>query len=269
MMIRRFAFLGAALAMSAVYMQEADDAGGDLGGTDPAVAAAPTTKVDVPAKATPEVQAPEPQKGDAEALDAAGFAADPNDPGLTYTLGFLAKNGFTSETPSVAAALKGDFSLLKAELAQKGAAGWEQAIGLAEQSYDRHVKELDAQATKVGEIVTAFAESQGVDWEQAVQHVANTANDDEKSAINELLGNPATAHIAAAYITGAYINGSDTEVQPQAKATSQGGQQSREPAGGPLSRAEYTKEMAKLRDALGEDYLNSPQAQALYRRRQG
>lgn len=221
----------------------------------------------VPA-ATPQAPVVAPAaKDDAAVLEGAGFAVVENDPGLNYAMKFLAGNGFDAANPAVAAAFDGDFSLLKAELAQKGIAGWEQALGLAEQSYERHVKSNEAKAAEVGTIVTDLAAAQGVDWEQAVAHVASTASPAERTAINGLLADPATAHIAAQFITGAFINGGNTEIEPAARATGasvsatglQGG-------GGQLSRKEYTAEMGKLRATLGDDYINSPQAQALYRR---
>lgn len=230
---------------------------------------APEVKPTVDVGKPEEAPVPKPEPKDDDVLDKAGFAANPDDPGLTYALGFLAKNGFTSESPSVQAALSGDFSLLKAELATKGAAGWEQAVGLAEKSYEAHVKELDAQAEQVGKIVTGVAENLGVDWEAAVKFVAGSAKDEEKTALNGLLGNPATAHIAAAYISNAYLSADGVEVQPAAKAVADGASVTNDTGkGGPLSRREYTAEMEKLRRSMGDGYMDSPQAQALYRRLQ-
>src|SRR5690606_14723491 len=243
-----------------VYMDEAGGDGGDGGSA--AAAATPA------AAAAPAVEVPAAVKGDAEVLDAAGYAPADNDPGLNYAMKFLASNGFNADNPAVAAAFDGDFSLLKAELAQKGLAGWEQALGLAEQSYERHTKELDAKAGKVGEIVTGLAAEMGVDWEQAVQHVANAAKPEEKTALNSLLSDPATAHIAAHYITSAFINGGDTEIEPAARPVDAAVGAVNGPAGGALSRREYNAELGKLRTSLGDAYMDSPQAQALYRRLQ-
>lgn len=198
-------------------------------------------------------------------LDKAGFAESEDDPGLNYALNFLASNGFNSSSPSVLKALEGDFSLLKAELASKGVQGWEQAISLAEQSYERHVAEMEGVAEQVGGIVTQVAEQFGVDWEQAAAHVGSTAKPEEREALNSLLTDPATAHIAASYIATAFINGGDVEIAPQAKAVGDGSTRPTT-AGGTLSRQEYTQELAKLRKTLGDDYINSPQAQALYQR---
>lgn len=226
-------------------------------------AAPASTKLDVPA---PAAAGPKEQPGDAEILDKAGYAPAEGDPGLTYAMKFLATNGFNADNQAVAAAFEGDFSLLKAELAQKGIAGWEQALGLAEQSYDRHVKELDAKAGEVGKVVTSIAESMGVDWEQAVAHVSKNASAEEKTAINQLLADPKTAHIAARFINGTFIEAGDTEIEPQARAVGAEVSSHQGPAGGALSRAEFKTEMSKLRAKLGDDYINSPEAAALGRR---
>lgn len=245
-----------------ILMNEAAGDGGDGGG---ATASIPTTAA---APADVAAPAPAPVKDDAAILDGAGFAPAEDDPGLNYAMKYLATNGFNAESPSVAAAFNGDFSLLKAELAQKGAPGWEQAVKLAEQSYERHSKDLDAKAEQVGNIVTGLAEEMGVDWEAAVQHIAGVAKPEEKTALNQLLTDPATAHIAAHYITSAYANGADTEIEPAARAVGAAAGAVGGPAGGALSRAEYNAELGKLRTQLGDDYINSPQASALFRRLQ-
>jgi hypothetical protein len=253
-----------------VLMDAADGAGGDLPGAATvdetgATAAKPNVKlpgaVDAPPSAAP--------KDDAAVLGEAGFAPVEGDPGLNYAMKFLAGNGFNAENPAVAAAFEGDFSLLKAELAQKGIAGWEQALGLAEQSFDRHVKANEATQAEVGGIVTALAEQMGVDWEAAVGHVSKAAGAEERSALNTLLSDPKTAHIAANYITNSYINAGDTEIEPASRATGAGAVASNERGGGALSRREYTAEMAKLRQSVGDSYMDTPQAQALYRRLKG
>lgn len=269
--MKRFG-IGMALGMMAFsLMAEAGADGGEGGGGQVdtgAAAAKPAVQLDdggAPAPA-PAAGAEKPPAGDE--LEKAGFAAADNDPGLNYAMGFLAKNGFNANDPAVDAAFGGDFSLLKAELAQKGIAGWEQALGLAEQSYERHVKANEAQAEKVGGIVTAIAQEAGVEWEAAVAHVGKSASPDERTAINGLLANPATAHIAAQFITNSYIATGDVDVPPQARATTDGAAAHQGAQGGTLTRAEYTAEMDKLRKTLGDDYIHSPQAQALYRRRQ-
>lgn len=269
-MMKRF---GLFMAMGAMvrYMDAAGEGGegaapAAAAPADAAPAAKPAVTIDT---GTPAVkEAPKPEPGDAEVLDKAGYAAPENDPGLSYAMKFLAKNGFNADNPAVDAAFNGDFSLLKAELAQKGLPGWEQALGLAEQSYDRHVKANDEKATKVGEVVTEIAAGMGVDWEQAVSHIGKSASKEEKSALNTLLSDPATAHIAARFISGTFIESGDSEIEPAARATGAEVRPVATAGGGALSRAEYNTELGKLRESLGENYISSPQAAALYRRLQ-
>lgn len=267
-MMKRFGLfmsMGAMLG-SLVYREEAPE-GGEPGAGAPAAETAKPVTTDLGAKA--EAKAPDvpPAKpDDAAVLDKAGYAPAENDPGLTYAMKFLASNGFNADNPAVDAAFNGDFSLLKAELAQKGIQGWEQALGLAEQSYQRHSEANEAKAKEVGKVVTELAEQMGVDWEQAVGHVGKSASAEEKSALNQLLADPATAHIAARFIAGSFIESGDTEIEPKAKATGDATSSHGGPAGGPLSRADYNAELGKLRKSLGDDYIHSPQAAALYRR---
>lgn len=263
-MMKRFGIVGMGLAgmLAMAYVYDGEpDAAAPAAPAEPA--AKPSTKLD---EAAASAAAPKPELGDAEILDKAGYAADEKDPGLTYAMKFLATNGFNAENPAVEAAFGGNFDLLKAELAQKGIQGWEQALGLAEQSYARHVKENDAKADKVGTVVTEIAAGMGVDWEQAVAHIGKSASAEEKGALNQLLSDPATAHIAARFISGSFIESGDTEIEPAARATGAATSAHAGPAGGALSRAEYTAEMSKLRTTLGDEYVNSPQAAALYRR---
>jgi len=210
---------------------------------------------------------PEEKADDADVLDKAGFAKT-DDQGLNYSLSYLARHGFTADNPAVDAAMGGDFSLLKAELAQKALPGWEQALALGEQAYGRAVDKQKATQAEVGKVVTQVAEEFGVDWEAAVAHIGGTASPAEKAAINGLLADPATARIAASFITGAFLNSDGVEREPLATAAGDNVATARVPgAGGKLTRAEYTKEMAALRAKQGDGYINSPEAQALFARR--
>lgn len=264
--MKRFGIVGMGLfgmsVMAGLFEGEPDAAAAAATAATEAAAAKTTTTVDVAAASVTPPEKP----GDSDVLDKAGYAPADNDPGLNYAMKFLATNGFNADNGAVEAAFNGDFSLLKAELAQKGIAGWEQALGLAEQSYDRHVKENDAKGEAVGKVVTEIAAGMGVDWEQAVAHVGKTASAEEKTAINQLLSDPKTAHIAARFIGGSFIEAGDTEIEPAARAVGAETKVSTERSGGALSRADYNSELSKLRKTLGDDYINSPQAAALYQR---
>lgn len=248
---------------------DAAGAGAADAATDAAAqAAAATTKLDEgkpTGKKEDEQEAPPAKADDAAVLDKAGFAST-DDPGLNYSLTFLARNGFTADNPAVDAAMGGDFSLLKAELAAKGVPGWEQALALGEQAYGRAEEKQKAAIAEVGKVVLEVAERSGVDWEAAVQHIGTSATPEIKTALNGLLSDPATAAIAAGYITNSFIEGSNEEMQPRATATGDNALAARTAQGGKLSRAEYTKEMRELYKKLGDGYMQSPEAQALYAR---
>lgn len=249
--------------LNRVLMEEetGGEGNGNGGGNDTGTKA-PATSLDTEANKEPVV--PKEQPGDDDVLDKAGYAKS-QDQGLNYALTFLAKNGFTADNPAVDAAMGGDFSLLKAELAQKGLAGWEQALGLGEQAYERAVKAQEAQQKEVGDLVLKVAEESGVAWEEAVAHIGKVATNEEKTALNELMKSPATARIAAAFITGSFLNGGEGEREP-VPAARDAAQTTVSTKGGTLSRAEFTKEMAALRNKMGDSYINSPEAAALYRR---
>lgn len=271
-MIKRFGISGMsmfgmlALAAACDAMQE-DGGEGAAASTEAApAAAAPAAKPATVAVEAPAAK-PEPAVNKDDPLTKAGFAPAEGDPGLTYAMTFLANNGFTADHPAVDAAFAGDFSLLKAELATKALPGWEQALGLAEQSYGRHVEQGKATQEAVGKVVTDFAAEAGVDWEAAVAHVGSSASAQEKTAINQLLADPATARIAAMFITNTYANADGVEVMPQAQATN-GNTTVTNTAAGPLTRQQYTKAMGELRKQIGDGYVESPQAQALYARLQ-
>lgn len=243
------------------YMEEAGD-GGDGGG------AADTTpanvKIDTGAETKP---LPQEQPGDADVLDKAGFGKS-EDQGLNFAMTFLAKNGFTADNPSVAAAFEGDFSLLKAELAGKGVQGWEQALALGEQAYGRATEAAKKMEEAAGKVVTEIAEQAGVDWNEAVAHVATSATPEQKSALNDLMANPATAAIAASFITNSFLATGQSESEPL-PVTQNANAAHQTTAGGRINRREYAAEMAKLRQSLGDGYLQSPQAQQLYKRLNG
>lgn len=255
---------GMTFGMAALLM--AEETGGDVpagGGEERVEPKASTTKLGTE-KAPEQQEAPAERPGDAEVLDKAGFAHS-EDQGLNYSLAFLARNGFDAANPAVDAAMGGDFSLLKAELAAKGIPGWEQALGLGEQAYGRAVESQKAKQAEVGKVVLSIAEESGVDWEEAVAHIGKSASDAEKSTLNSLMADPATARIAAAFITGQFLQTGTSERDPVA-AVGTGAAPANQGQGGQITRREYTEKMRELRGKMGDDYINSPEAQALYKR---
>ena len=87
------------------------------------------------------------------------FTYDPTgDAGLDYALNFVGKLGYGDTHPAIIAAQKGDFSLIRADLATKGVAGSDAVMALAEQAHTRFVAE---DAKKSEELASFAAQAAG------------------------------------------------------------------------------------------------------------
>lgn len=238
----------------------------------PAPAPAPSTSLGIQ---PPAPQAPvAPQEPPAPAPDPKGKAEpveyEPTgDPGLDYALSFLGKAGYHDDHPAIQAASQGDFGLLKAELASKDIAGWEQALALAERAYETAQGEAAKVQEAVQESVTLVAESLGVDWEAAVEFARETATPEEIETINKMFSDPYTAKMAALWVSHAYSSNPNTSVPParepvKPNAIPAEGNTSQ----GTLTRAEFAAEAGKLHKRFGDSYTTSPEYKALARRLQ-
>jgi len=153
------------------------------------------------AKPTPEAK-PEPI-APLEADDAGkgGFTYQPTgDSKLDMTLAFVGKHGFGPEHPAIKAAIEGDFSLMKAQMAEKGIAGADAYIALGEAAYATMKAENDkrrAEDKAAVEAVVGGAEN----WEAIKEWAGKNADDSEKTAISALLSKGGMeAKIAATFL---------------------------------------------------------------------
>lgn len=237
----------------------------------PAPVAQPAPQL-APAPAAPEPQAPvAPEAPEAPPAPEAGEPEyEPSgDPGLDYAVSFLGKAGYDNDHPAIEAAVNGDFGLLRADLATKGIAGWEQAVALAERAYETAQTKAAETAAAVQESVTLVAESLGVDWEAAVEYARETATPEEVETINRLFEDPYTAKMAALWVSNAYANNPNTSAPPARQpvrpesvpADNAGG-------GGTITRAEFASEAGKLHKKFGDSYNTTPEYRALARRLQ-
>lgn len=225
----------------------------------PVIPTAPAAPVPAP------VSAPEPAKGKAKDEPEIVFAPT-GDAGLDFAHSFLARAGISAEHPAYKAAEGGDFSLLRAELGQKALPGWEQAIALGEKAYEKTQNDLKEVVAKVGEAVLQVAEAAGVDWEATVQWARETGTDEEKAALNGLMGNPFTAKIVASYLTQKFVEQSNFEKAPASAAPAAAAPVPVQTTNTPLTRVQFSEEAAKLRNKMGDAYVNSPEYRALYNR---
>jgi hypothetical protein len=213
--------------------------------TEPTTPTTPVT-LDVPevqAPAAPTVPAPAP----VAINDAAPVEFEPTgDVGLDMALAFIGKQGISETHPAMVAATKGDFSILKAELAAKGAAGWEQFVALGETAYQRKAADAAATAAKTREAVIAAAGGEQ-EWLAVQKWASANATPEEKAQINGLLNQGGVAAKGAVqYLLSAYSRANNVVVDPRdaTSGASRGGIPNAD--NGPLSPRAYADAVQQL-----------------------
>lgn len=231
----------------------------------PAAAAAPVAAAQPAAPAA----APVAPAADTSTPGVIEYEAIPDDPGLTMALQFVGKQGISPDSPEMEAALKGDFSFLKATLAAKGvsAAGFEHYLALAEKSWEKHVATSAENHSKTATAIHAAVGGEE-QWQAIQKWAGENADPEEKTAINSML-NAGGLQARAAAILLAQMHGAaaGTVVNPANPVGSQpsGGGAA---AAGALSPADYAKEVAALTRSMGAHAAGrSPEMEALRTRR--
>lgn len=199
--------------------------------------------------------------------EAGPIAYEPTgDAGLDMALGFFGKIGLSPEHPAMAAAIGGDFGMLKAHLGALGAKaqGWEGFVALAEQSHSKHAAATAEKAAKDQAAVYAVVGGQEA-WGEISKWAAANAEPAEKQAVNEALGKGGmVAKAMAAYLHGLYQKASGTVVEP-AEVSKNGG---RADPVGPLSAQAYNDAVQALVAQVGRGAIDGhPQYRALQARR--
>lgn len=110
------------------------------------------------------------------------------DIGLDMALDFIGARGIPENDPAMAAALDGDFSLLKAKLAGLGdaAKGWEQFVALAEKSYADNQAASNAAAAKTLGVIHELVGGEQA-WASIKEFASKNAAPAEKEGINAML----------------------------------------------------------------------------------
>lgn len=210
-----------------------------------------------PAPATPPV-VPNP---DVPVFERTGHA------GLDYALDFVSKHGYTNEHPAIQAAREGDFSFIRAELAQKGIQGHEAVVALAERAFEEHTQSLEAQEQETMQYALQVAGGEA-NWNAVRQWATANAEAHEKQVVNAALtsgGIQAQAMIH--WLTAQYSKQNTLEQQPRsavsptAAAPASGGT-------GALTAAAYSQAVQELSRAHGgRDVSGLPEYAALQNRR--
>lgn len=187
------------------------------------------------------------------------------DAGLDMALAFIGKQGLAGDHPAVQAAANGDFSMLKATLAQKGVQGYAEFIALGEEAYKRQTEKATAAAEATRKAVYDVAGSPE-DWAAVQKWASENATPEEKAELNaQLNAGGLRAKAAATYLVNAY-NKAGNVIQDPAEVLKPSAKPN---AGGEalLTAREYASEVAKLNAKLRGRLDGSPEYEALQRRR--
>lgn len=188
------------------------------------------------------------------------------DVGLDMALAFVGKAGINQDHPAMQAATNGDFSILKATLAAKGVAGWEQFIALGEAAYARTTADNEKKAAASREAIYKIAGGEE-NWNAVKTWAGANATPEEKAEVNALLNQGGLAAKGAVqYLLQAYAKAANVEVNPRDPLANAGALPAAA-ANAPLSAREYAAEVQQLNNKLGGRLEGSKEYAALQRRR--
>ena len=189
--------------------------------------------------------------------------------GLDMAFDFAAKLGYKPDNDAIKAAFNGDFSLLRADLAQKGdkATGWQEFMALAERDYGKLVEQAK---TRIATIEAAALEVVGGDTvkqKDILTWASAHADQSEKDEINQMFNaGPTQAKAAMMYLATLHEKATGVVIEPANAVNNQTKQTSQSYA---LSPAQYADELSKLVSRVGTDRVSDhPEYATLRKRRQ-
>jgi len=129
---------------------------------------------------------------------------DTGDAGLNMALKYVASHGFGPDHPAMAAAINGDFTLLKAELAGKGAPGFDAYMTLAENAFAKFDAENKAKREADTKAIHEIAGGED-NWKAVTAWTKENASPEEQAVFNDMLAEGGVkAKIVAQYLAGQY-----------------------------------------------------------------
>ena len=240
--------------------------------TPPAAPAAgqPPAGVATPAQPAPGVllgdpaaapsPAPNPDTSNEFAYDSTG------DAGLDYALNFVGKLGYGDTHPAMQAAQKGDFSLIRAELATKGVAGSDAVLALAEQAYTRFAAE-DAKKSEELAGFAAQAAGSAENWAVVRAWAAQEATPQEKAQVNAALSQGGLVAQGVISQLVALYQQKHTLPKDAADVAKPGAVGTAAPSNEPMTAKAYAQAVEALRQKLGNRTEDSPEYAALQSQR--
>lgn len=228
--------------------------------TAPAAGAAPATPAAVLLDGPAAPAAP-------NADTSAEFSYDnTGDAGLDYALNFVGKLGYGDTHPAMQAATKGDFSLIKAELATKGVPGADAVVALAEQAYTRFAAEDAAKAEALSGFA-AQAAGGAENWAVVRAWAAQEATPQEKAQVNAALGQGGlVAQGVISQLVSLYQQ-KHTLPKTAADVAKPGAVGTAAPSAGPMTAQAYAQAVETLRRQYGSNTDSTPEYAALQSQR--
>ena len=221
-----------------------------------APAAAPAVLLDAPAEGV----TPNPDTSQEFSYDPTG------DAGLDYALNFVGKLGYGDTHPAIIAAQKGDFSLIRAELATKGVAGSDAVLALAEQAYTRFVAE-DAKKSEELAGFAAQAAGSAENWAVVRAWAAQEATPQEKAQVNAALAQGGLVAQGVISQLVALYQQKHTLPKDAADVAKPGAVGTAAPSTEPMTAKAYAQAVEALRQKLGNRTDGSPEYAALQSQR--
>lgn len=222
------------------------------------------TAAPAPAEQAPDTKAETPVEAGSAKESIASFAAEhaADNPALSLALGFLGDAGISAEDPAFSSAREGDFTLLKAVLAQKGLAGTDQMLAILEGAVTDSIKAQEEHEKATTEAVQSIL---GDEHEQILTWARENATDEEKDAVNEMLqAGGLYARAVAFMIKDAWAGADVTKPAKSAVQVSGGASVS---SNSPLTASEYAAAVNELAKKVGGDPRGTAEYQALSARR--
>ena len=235
---------------------------------------APAAPAPAPAQGQPPAPAPAPVKLDTPAEPVTPnpdttteFNYDPTgDAGLDYALNFVGKLGYGDTHPAIIAAQKGDFSLIRAELATKGVAGSDAVLALAEQAYTRFAAE-DAKKSEELAGFAAQAAGSAENWAVVRAWAAQEATPQEKAQVNAALSQGGLVAQGVINQLVTLYQQKHTLPKDAADVAKPGAAGTAAPSNEPMTAKAYAQAVEALRQKLGNRTEDSPEYAALQSQR--
>ena len=195
------------------------------------------------------------------------FTYDPTgDAGLDYALNFVGKLGYGDTHPAIIAAQKGDFSLIRAELATKGVAGSDAVLALAEQAYTRFAAE-DAKKSEELAGFAAQAAGSAENWAVVRAWAAQEATPQEKAQVNAALSQGGLVAQGVINQLVTLYQQKHTLPKDAADVAKPGAAGTAAPSNEPMTAKAYAQAVEALRQKLGNRTEGSPEYSALQSQR--